>query len=443
MNSQANKPECPICLDDFQISGSHCIVSLPCGHIFGESCLRDSFQKLGNFCPLCRTPSLTKDIQHIQWDGTVPIDCEQSDLAIKKHEDLENKIKSKKELIGKLEMDLARSRGRYFTNQFSSRTKTLVKKEFVRRSVKNPSLLIETKISDGSRVSLTQKNVFITCKENDRFGVSFCSLSKLSKFSFIPLHERQIQGLEVSSFDQQTIATVSSDQNLIMTSVRSEQRIFQMNLPTPLWSCSWKDRSTLCVGGTQGKLFFVDGRGVIIYETILEKGPPIFSVSSLSSDLLLVSSPVTTKIFDLKAMKFLPEKYEGSQVTSCCRSNHYTQISRNSDNISYNLKFGKLSSNKTLSVIKTYKINKYESRAKTQIIDDGKNQFYTIPKEENNLFELFSSSSLDNNLVKDYDKIFLNFCHPSPVLDVSMCRSYDFYTGIVSSSMFQLYAFPF
>lgn len=31
---------CPVCLDSWEMSGQHRLVSLKCGHLFGNSCIR-------------------------------------------------------------------------------------------------------------------------------------------------------------------------------------------------------------------------------------------------------------------------------------------------------------------------------------------------------------------------------------------------------------------
>ena len=31
---------CPICLDSWEMSGTHRLISLKCGHLFGQSCIK-------------------------------------------------------------------------------------------------------------------------------------------------------------------------------------------------------------------------------------------------------------------------------------------------------------------------------------------------------------------------------------------------------------------
>jgi len=59
---------CPICLEPWEESGEHRLVSLKCGHLFGESCLSTWFNQQGNMlnkkiCPVCRTKAMPHHIR--------------------------------------------------------------------------------------------------------------------------------------------------------------------------------------------------------------------------------------------------------------------------------------------------------------------------------------------------------------------------------------------
>lgn len=61
---------CPICLDTWEMSGVHRLVSLKCGHLFGDSCIRrwltESARQSGiKACPQCKTKAIHKDIRHL------------------------------------------------------------------------------------------------------------------------------------------------------------------------------------------------------------------------------------------------------------------------------------------------------------------------------------------------------------------------------------------
>ncbi|EDW69667.1 uncharacterized protein Dvir_GJ11990 [Drosophila virilis] len=55
---------CSICLDPWNSSSDHRLVSLQCGHLFGDKCIRSCLKQL-NECPQCRAPSRTDYIRYL------------------------------------------------------------------------------------------------------------------------------------------------------------------------------------------------------------------------------------------------------------------------------------------------------------------------------------------------------------------------------------------
>nr|CAB3265544.1 E3 ubiquitin-protein ligase RFWD3 [Phallusia mammillata] len=53
---------CPICLDSWTLSGGHRLVSLKCGHLFGNSCLERCLG-MDKSCPQCRADVKKEDIR--------------------------------------------------------------------------------------------------------------------------------------------------------------------------------------------------------------------------------------------------------------------------------------------------------------------------------------------------------------------------------------------
>lgn len=57
---------CPVCFEHWEMSGEHRLVSLKCGHIFGESCIRRWLaQTLSKNCPQCNSNVKNKDIRYL------------------------------------------------------------------------------------------------------------------------------------------------------------------------------------------------------------------------------------------------------------------------------------------------------------------------------------------------------------------------------------------
>lgn len=40
MHDDDDGQTCPVCLDSWELTGDHRLISLKCGHLFGDSCIR-------------------------------------------------------------------------------------------------------------------------------------------------------------------------------------------------------------------------------------------------------------------------------------------------------------------------------------------------------------------------------------------------------------------
>uniref|UniRef100_A0A6P4FLV8 E3 ubiquitin-protein ligase RFWD3-like n=1 Tax=Drosophila rhopaloa TaxID=1041015 RepID=A0A6P4FLV8_DRORH len=63
-DNNLEKITCSICLEAWDANGSHRVVSLACGHLFGDSCIR-AYLMRNNDCPICRQMAYTQDLRYI------------------------------------------------------------------------------------------------------------------------------------------------------------------------------------------------------------------------------------------------------------------------------------------------------------------------------------------------------------------------------------------
>lgn len=58
---------CPICLEYWETHGPHRLVSLKCGHLFGESCIRRwiSESAANKCCPQCKAKCIARDFRYL------------------------------------------------------------------------------------------------------------------------------------------------------------------------------------------------------------------------------------------------------------------------------------------------------------------------------------------------------------------------------------------
>lgn len=489
--SQIDHGQCPICLDSMSKDGEHQISSLPCGHLFGYNCIKrwleDENQQI---CPTCRKHATCNMIRLIIWDGTIPLDTMRSEEIKEEHSKAMKKRQTLLQTLTRLERDYNICQSEIATKRSSifgrSRSPRLMK-SIVKKPVSFPSLLFERKICCGFRVSLTSKHLFVSCqKENsvDDFGIEFCERdgsSNTFSFKYISLHSAQIYDLAPSPFDKEAVATVSMDKKLIVTAMRSELPIMEASLPVPLWSCCWISPNTIAVGGTNGRFFIIDGRGKIQKEFELCKGPPILSIETFTDNIMIVSSPLKTSLFDLSKYEFINDpkadlgmgshalkvaKVAASPINSLNAAKakasinneeqHFIMINRLRNNKAvYCLgsKSSSLNHSNTISITRTMNLDKFEKISRPDIItlptssistntNDTKDIF-VIPDEKSFGFKLFSSTNTNFDHWSKWKKSFTNSSFPSPILDISLHKETDLCMAAVSSELLRVYSFPF
>ncbi|XP_043648231.1 RING-H2 finger protein ATL22 [Drosophila teissieri] len=64
LSSMQEDITCPICLSPWTSHGGHRVVSLRCGHLFGNNCIRTAIRR-SHRCPICRRRALHADVRRI------------------------------------------------------------------------------------------------------------------------------------------------------------------------------------------------------------------------------------------------------------------------------------------------------------------------------------------------------------------------------------------
>jgi len=64
INTMSEDCNCPICLCPWTSQGSHRVVSLRCGHLFGSNCVRRAIRR-SHRCPICRRRARYSDVRRI------------------------------------------------------------------------------------------------------------------------------------------------------------------------------------------------------------------------------------------------------------------------------------------------------------------------------------------------------------------------------------------
>lgn len=99
-----NMPTCPVCMEAWTAQGAHRISCIPCGHVYGRSCLEKWLTQRGNSsatCPQCGRRFKHKDIINLYApEVAVPNnDIEKQVLCLReKAESLEKRVKLLEEI---------------------------------------------------------------------------------------------------------------------------------------------------------------------------------------------------------------------------------------------------------------------------------------------------------------------------------------------------------
>lgn len=147
-NADNDANECSLCFEEFSSEQKHFIVSLKCGHLFGESCIKAWLNTKEKVCPECRKPAKVKHIRRLY--GRVPSNLSRDgDAERKLIADLQVKISSM-EISHKSELE----------REVLRRAKT---EEFLRNSMLEASqLAIRLQDCKGELVSSYVQMLFST-----------------------------------------------------------------------------------------------------------------------------------------------------------------------------------------------------------------------------------------------------------------------------------------
>ena len=77
--------QCPICLDNWASSGSHRLVSLKCGHLFGQLCI-EKWLSSHNKCPTCNGNAKKSDIRYIYAKAICTVQDDERENAMRLYE---------------------------------------------------------------------------------------------------------------------------------------------------------------------------------------------------------------------------------------------------------------------------------------------------------------------------------------------------------------------
>ncbi|ORZ14244.1 hypothetical protein BCR42DRAFT_64354 [Absidia repens] len=250
--------ECSICSENWTESGPHRLVSLKCGHLYGEKCIeRWIFKSRGPkaHCPHCKRQINNNDIRpvypiRIAVQDTSELEFIKHQLATTKATLIERQHQLNKSLLAlsmsnrELERLKAKAKRRsasstiqlsdYGPDSSSEPLKTLqhFRTEFL------PSADVYTRVM---ALHQERKSVFVSTRKGNDYGVDLFSLERPGHIAFLRMHSGAIR--DIKCRDDQ-ILTCGHDKSIKLTSLKDQKLMRRIPLESPGWSCSFGSGTT-------------------------------------------------------------------------------------------------------------------------------------------------------------------------------------------------------
>uniref|UniRef100_T1PL51 RING-type E3 ubiquitin transferase n=1 Tax=Musca domestica TaxID=7370 RepID=T1PL51_MUSDO len=302
---------CPICLDNWEMSGEHRLSSLKCGHLFGESCIRrwlqeSSRQSGQKVCPQCKTKAHPKDIRYLYAKRLRAID--RSEEHRMRDELIQERTKNQNvELeLATLKMSHAQVAQKIKTLEAENEAlKRLIRKggggglESARGFGKNSityRLFMEKNVElcrePGCRVMKYAEQhmaLFVSQKSSQGlfpgYGLRFVDTPTFKPSNFLHTSVKMVRDISLSQ-DQQMLAVASMEQRAKLFDLRTLQAVCTFKPDEkPLWSCAIarkENENYLYLGSQQGSTYVYDIR---YPETFLDdhqtEGGPVIQIESV------------------------------------------------------------------------------------------------------------------------------------------------------------------
>ncbi|XP_061963342.1 uncharacterized protein LOC133687996 isoform X1 [Populus nigra] len=329
-NSQWNRSEfdglfCPICMEAWTNEGDHHICCLPCGHLFGLSCIEKWLRQRGRLakCPQCNRKGTLKDVRKLFVPRIAVVDEESQKRIrfleekcaslVKKDVDLCKKESEWKRREAALQLEVQKCKERtiyleHLLGDLQSRPSGVatayrgsqghefgnsIYSDFNRKGSSSCFMLQRELRVDGARLFDVDASgkILLLVRRVPMMGGSHV----LTKMSLIPPHESEdiflppgtkiIKDLHISPTNGSLALFASLGKKLSVLSMESNNVILSYDLPAAAWSCSWDlNCSHYVYAGLQnGSLLVFDMRitGSPVESRLGHTTDPIHTVQSL------------------------------------------------------------------------------------------------------------------------------------------------------------------
>ncbi|KAF9290072.1 RING finger and WD repeat domain-containing protein 3 [Linnemannia elongata] len=270
-NVETEESTCSICFDSWTNSGKHRLVSIKCGHLFGESCITKWINQNagGNGpakCPECNLATNRRDIRRIWSKSVVVMDTVEKDEAnARAREEREARLRCEKELANSrlayemlsnelTDMRKKHDRQRALKARYRAEVKQLKMVYPEREIVKHFSYVTARTIPITARAPVAtqylayrqdEEMVVYSRQMGEQHGIAKVSMRDFAStyHDFIPVHSKPIKDVRCYTgqpgINKAFILTASLDKTLKITNALSKQVLLTYDLEGAVWSCCW------------------------------------------------------------------------------------------------------------------------------------------------------------------------------------------------------------
>ncbi|XP_063677285.1 E3 ubiquitin-protein ligase RFWD3-like [Bolinopsis microptera] len=296
---------CPICLDSWSSTGTHRLVSLKCGHLFGQLCI-EKWLSTRYTCPQCNGSSKKSDIRPIYAKVICAVDNDERDDALR----LLETEKTKRNHLEKLHLKTS-MQCQMFASENSFMKKTIMELENRLKASEHMRSTISA-ISGHGCYSFS-KSVFASAEKKahifhsdpfsgliavskkfedtlNQYGVLKISSIDSCHHEFVGLHLNQIRDVAFDPHGNTTLLSCSKNKDIKLTCMKSNNTVITYQATKDCWSCSWSLANSYHIycGLQNGEVMMFDIRNTkeVIESICPTNGPqkcPIVSVVSIPS----------------------------------------------------------------------------------------------------------------------------------------------------------------
>nr|XP_002123329.1 E3 ubiquitin-protein ligase RFWD3 isoform X1 [Ciona intestinalis] len=286
-NSQGSESDdemnCPICFEPWTNSGKHRLVSLKCGHLFGQKCVERWLKECHQKCPQCNVKAKKSEVRVIYAKKLKAVDTSELENAIK----VADKVKAEKR---EREMELAKVRMQYEMameecNRLKSKVTVLMDNQPTHPTTTSQQQ--SSNQTNNGKFFQLYKNIVITpsggCRVMDfdkrscqfvisqpsprsrfmtGFGVKRLSGMDFKSGCFTLLHQKVIKDLRFNPLCENQLLSASQDGTLRITDMLSNSKVHEYKVGKPVWSCCWdtNNRNIIYSGLNNGSFMQFDLR---------------------------------------------------------------------------------------------------------------------------------------------------------------------------------------